>query len=182
MTHLRSGAILAALLMAIALGFAVEGIAHVPRPDGVMLPGDVPPVVDDDFTVYPCAPPADVVDSRAVGRGGGWLTAGRHRLRVPPDAVQGSARLTLREHAGDYLVVTLHPPGLSFRRPVEISLSTYRCGTQEQPPAGVIRFTPRTGWLRVDPARLTVRPGSADGEYEVLVSSDGFSSYALIAP
>jgi hypothetical protein len=135
-----------------------------------------------DRDPYPCAPPSDVVDSRVVGRGGGALRAGRHRVVVPPDAIPGSARLTLREHAGSFLVVSVHPPGLAFQRNVEIVLSTARCGPLSQPPTGAMRFTPATGWRDVPADRLTIRPGEQPGEFEVVISSDGFSSYALIAP
>jgi hypothetical protein len=133
-------------------------------------------------TTYRCAPPADVVDSRVVGRGGGALRAGSHRVLVPRDAIPGSARLTLREHAGSFLVVSLHPPGLAMQREVEIVLSTERCGPQTEPPAGAMRYTPATGWHEVPRDRLTIRPGVADGEFEVVIRSDGFSSYALVAP
>jgi hypothetical protein len=134
------------------------------------------------FKTYPCAPAVDVVDERAVGQAGGNLRAGRHRVVVPRDALPGRRRLTLREHRGDYLVVSLHPPGQSFRRSVEIVLSTHRCGPQTEEPRGAIRFTPSTGWVRVDASRVSVQPGAEPGEFEVTIRAEGFSSYALIAP
>ncbi len=163
--------------------FAVVALLLAPL---VAWAGQEPVITDDGkdgaLQSYPCAPPIDVVDSRVVGRAGGSLRAARHRLVVPRDAIRGSARLTLREHAGSFLVVSLHPPGLAMQREVEIILSTHRCGPQTEPPAGAMRFTPATGWREVPREHLTVRPGADSGEFEVVILSAGFSSYALIAP
>lgn len=161
-----------------AVPFLIPSILFLP------VAGPVPVTVSDELrhVTYACAPEDDVVDSRVVGRRGGALRTGPHRMVVPRDAIRRSARLTMREHAGSYLVVSLHPPGLAMQRQVEIVLSTQRCGPQTQPPAGAMRFTPATGWREVPRDRLTIRPGAESGEYEVVIRSDGFSSYALIAP
>jgi hypothetical protein len=144
------------------------------------------PIVADvettQFKVYRCAPAAEIVDSRRLGRGGGELRAGPHRLVVPRDAIPATRRVTLREHAGDYLVVSLQPSGQPFERSVTIVLSTQRCGTQDEPPVGAIRYTAATGWTRVDPAAISVAAGAGPGEFEVSIESQGFSSYALISP
>ncbi len=137
------------------------------------------------FRVYECPRAQNRDDARNISEAeGGFLFAGRHLLSVPPGAVRGNPRLQMREHAGQYLVVSFRPLGERFERTALLTLSTARCAGTVPAPTRVIRYRPGTGWQEVQSRMVEAagQEGRMVREHTVQVELDGFSSYALVAP
>ena len=145
-------------------------------------PWDAPPP-PADHNVYACALEEDRDDEQQIGPGGGNLVAGAHRLNVPSGALRAATRLAMREHASEYIVVSLRPAGHGYGQAATLVMRTERCGrlAANRAPLGIVRRGPgaQGSWSRVPEG--TVEQVS-EGVWEVRLDVEGHSSYALVAP
>jgi hypothetical protein len=66
-------------------------------------------------------------DSEVIGRGGGTLQVGKHRLSIPAGALTQYTRITATAPSGNFAEVRFEPHGLKFERPVTLTLSYESC-------------------------------------------------------
>ncbi|MBK8005543.1 MAG: hypothetical protein IPK12_16875 [Gemmatimonadetes bacterium] len=74
----------------------------------------------------PALPPAQA--SAWIGPLGGSVTVGPHRFVVPPGALAGPVRITMRIPSDPVVSVEMLPHGLQFQRPARLTLSYRHCG------------------------------------------------------
>lgn len=111
----------------------------------------------------PVAPPGAldcpstlVTASSAIGSAGGTLSAGGHRLHLPPGAVQGSVPFTLHRHRSAYGLVQVLPAGQRFSSHATLTLSYAHCrsGPGEGMRPAIFRWEPQRGaWVEVESSR-----------------------------
>ena len=96
-------------------------------PSGAALPGPAPTepvaVQRKPETVVIIAPAEDVSSSVLVrAKDGGVVVAGRHRLIIPPDALQFDTTIKLTDVTGSngYVACEAMPEGLHFMKPVQL--------------------------------------------------------------
>lgn len=130
----------------------------------------------------PVAPPGAldcpstlVTASSAIGSAGGTLSAGGHRLHLPPGAVQESVPFTLHRHRSAYGLVQVLPAGQRFNAPATLTLSYSHC--RGGPAAGltpaIFRWE-RNSWVQVQDS------SSHDPEARTVTAQIGhLSGYAI---
>lgn len=140
-------------------------------------PGPVPPRPNGALL---CGLNTERGEERTIGPEGGTLTVGRHRLTVPPGALQGNTSFRMVERRSEYLVVWLRPFHNPGGGPVTVTLSTGRCGQNQPDRVAVVRYDPTRGWQPVE--GIQVAGSAAAGEITATFSTHQFSHYALVAP
>ena len=75
-----------------------------------------------------CQPQRYGADVQIIGRKGGELRIGRHRLRIPEGALSKNVVITGEAPASSLVSVVLLPHGLQFNKPVKLTLDYDHCG------------------------------------------------------
>lgn len=75
-----------------------------------------------------CPSTQSFAGSARIGRSGGTLTVGPHALVVPPNSLTEDVTITAQAPAGDYVLVTFEPAGLTFKRSAALTMSYAHCG------------------------------------------------------
>lgn len=66
--------------------------------------------------------------TQTIGRSGGSIQVGPHRLSIPAGALRENTRITATAPAGKVILVELEPHGLNFRQQASLTLSYAECG------------------------------------------------------
>jgi hypothetical protein len=146
---MRTRPVLLPLLAAACLLTFVACAPHVPNGVPVLAIPTAPPGALD-------CPSTLVTASSAMGSQGGTLSAGGHRLHLPPGAVQGTVPFTLHRHRSGYGLVQVLPAGQQFSSPATLTLSYAHCrgGPRDGLRAAIFRWEPqRDAWVEVDSSR-----------------------------
>jgi hypothetical protein len=91
--------------------------------------------------------------SNAIGSAGGTVSAGGHRLQLPPGAVGQGVPFTLHRHRSAYGLVQVLPAGQRFNTPATLTLSYVHCrgGPAEGLTPAIFRWEPQRGeWVQVE--------------------------------
>ena len=158
MKHFRSlTALVVAILLAVPLGCAPDQSPTAPEPEvqasllgGVL--GGVTDVVGGVVQVVgsvasalldPLVCPANrsYSSTRTIGRSGGTIWVGDHRLDIPSGALSSDTRITATAPRGDYAEVRFEPHGLQFNKPVTLTISYEECGLLKRSSVPVIVYT-----------------------------------------
>jgi hypothetical protein len=75
-----------------------------------------------------CQPLRYAAETRIIGRKGGELQFGRHRLRIPEGALSSNVVITGEAPRDSLVSVVLSPHGLRFAKPVKLTLDYDHCG------------------------------------------------------
>jgi hypothetical protein len=121
-----------------------------------------------------CPTDREYSTTRIVGRSGGTINVGPHRLVVPAGALTRETRITATAPRGSYAEVEFQPHGLKFRTPVTLTMSYAECGllNSSKPPVIVYADDDRT--------ILEVLKTSIDRSRETITGkTDHFSSYMV---
>jgi hypothetical protein len=110
--------------------------------------------------------------SKTIGREGGSLRFGRHRLEIPPGALASRVTITAEQVTGPVNSVRLSPEGLRFARPARLTLEYKNCADTRQ--AKRVAYTDEL-------LRILEMPASEDyPKYEYVTGEiDHFSRYAV---
>ena len=109
-----------------------------------------------------CPAERSYYDSEVIGRQGGTIQVGKHRLYIPEGALTQYTRITATAPSGNYAEVRFEPHGLKFQKPVTLTLSYESCrlGGKSSPPTIVYTDDERNILevfrTEVDPWRETV--------------------------
>lgn len=74
-----------------------------------------------------CEPLQYKADVKVIGPGGGDLSIGPHKLRIPRGALKQDVVITGEIPVGLWVGVRLSPEGLTFAKPVQLTLSYKHC-------------------------------------------------------
>jgi hypothetical protein len=151
-------------------------------PDQVWNRLDLGPLPPPPPNALMCGIARDTTVQDHIGSSGSSLRLPNgHVLVVPATTVNQPVRFHMTERAADYIVVKLGPRNRPFNPPVEVTLSSARCGTAQPSDLAVYRWrNPAEGWVRV-PVDTIERVGNGQG-LTARFRADGFTNFSLVAP
>ena len=119
-----------------------------------------------------CEPQQYVSATKTIGRQGGSLRFGRHRLEIPSGALTSGVTITAEQVSGDVNSVRLSPEGLRFARPARLTLEYKNCADT--------RLAKRVAYTD-ELLRILEMPSSKDyPKYDYVTGEiDHFSRYAV---
>lgn len=136
----------------------------------------------------PCKQVREAPPGVEIGPDGGYVSAGRHLLSIPPGAVASGKRVFhVVKPDANYVMVQVTPSEHKFDAMSYLALSTAGCPTPTKTNLRVVRWNPGLQrWEDVPPAPLIFTPPrsrerTAGQELTAVGQLQGLSSYALAA-
>ena len=119
-----------------------------------------------------CTSEPYAIATKRIGRSGGTITVGRHKLVVPAGALSRTVTITAERMPGRANSVRFGPEGLEFQRPAQLTLSYSNCISLPLPKR-VVYTDERLSILELILSRDSARSKSVTG------TIDHFSRYAV---
>jgi hypothetical protein len=111
--------------------------------------------------------------SALIGRDGGTVRVGPHRLNVPRGALNKTVRISGVAERGDYAQIKFEPEGLEFRRPTTLVMSYDGCDVEDLEKLSIV-------YVNQNLEIVTVLPTSTDSRAETATTRlEHFSRYML---
>jgi hypothetical protein len=119
----RFGAVMMGVVLAAAVGCSSDS------PTAPVVEAPSAAIVDllDNLHLLSCSTQPYAVATRTVGREGGVIVVGTHRLVIPADALSRSVTIRAEQIPGRVNSVRFSPEGLRFERPAALTLSYSNC-------------------------------------------------------
>jgi len=119
----RFAAVMMGVVLAAAVGCTSEG------PTAPVVEAPSASIVDllRNLHLLSCSTQPYAVATRTVGREGGVIVVGTHRLVIPADALSQSVTIRAEQVPGRVNSVRFSPEGLRFERPAALTLSYGNC-------------------------------------------------------
>ena len=131
-------------------------------------------LLEDTGELLACTPLPYAFDAAIVGPSGGTLVVGTHTLEIPAGALEQPVVIVAQSVPSLNIDMDLAPDGLSFQKPVLLTLSYGHCGGDAlgESPFRIVHVRPN--------GDLEDRPSTDDkSERRVTGSLDHFSRYAI---
>ena len=120
-----------------------------------------------------CEPLQYKADVKVIGPGGGDLSIGPHKLRIPRGALKQDVVITGKIPVGLWVGVRLSPEGLTFAKPVQLTLSYKHCYLPAEHRERVVQADDSLNVLAYPLSRDQTKTGVVDAWLE------HFSNYAI---
>jgi len=142
---------------------------------------------DDSDELLSCPDAVQRTTSRTIGRWGGTITVGRHRLTIPAGALSRNVVITATQVAGPHARVEFQPHGLQFARDARLTLDFSACRVPNpKPPISIVYFTTDSAGLHIEEYLNTTwtqggdeDEDDEDGVKQVTSPLKHFSGYAV---
>ncbi|HEX2635966.1 MAG TPA: hypothetical protein VHL81_02500 [Gemmatimonadales bacterium] len=105
---------------------APEAPAQFLGPVGTLL-SPVGTVVSSAVDLLVCRPQPYAATTGVVGREGGTIVVGQHKLVIPRGALQQNVKITAEQVRGSTNSVRFSPEGLKFKQPAQLTMSYKNC-------------------------------------------------------
>ena len=162
---MKAAAVLVAFLAILLSGCAREGTP----------PSSVPSQNIRLIGTEKLSPSENRVEGLVMSEFGAEMSLNRHRVNIPPDALNGRTVISIEEPDPRFVVVDYGPEGLEFEKPVEVTMhyGGLDLGDAEEEDLTIYYFDPeKEAWVDMH--------GMVDTVKElVMVRTDHFSRYAL---
>ncbi len=167
-------------------GLLFAGLTNCASPDRLAGP-ESPPTPDLELldgtgllgrglggSLLTCAPQPEVSAEQQIGPDGGTIQIGPHTLTVPAGALEAPVLITAVAPSDSAVSVRLSPEGLTFARPVRLSLSYAHCSL-------LARLLPKRIAYTSEPLEVLQLLQSVDDLLDQRVSAglEHFSRYAV---
>jgi hypothetical protein len=105
---------------------APEAPSQLLVPVGALL-SPVGTLVSSTVDLLVCRPQPYAITTRVVGRDGGTIVVGQHKLVIPRGALQKNVEITAEQVRGSSNSVRFSPEGLKFKQPAQLTMSYNNC-------------------------------------------------------
>jgi hypothetical protein len=123
--------------------------------------------------VLRCEPQARQQETRTVGRKGGTINVGPHRLVIPAGALLADVQITGTAPTSSAVNVEFAPHGLQFVKPVEMTIDYRQCIVPDSTELGVTYVL--NGWWGVE----KMPASDARKDRKITALTDHFSGYII---
>ena len=98
-----------------------------PLLSGVPIVGNLLQGLLENLDLQTCSTQPYAKTTKAIGRMGGTIVVGTHRLVIPPGALRGPVTITAEQVPGNVNSVRFAPEGLRFATPAVLTMSYQNC-------------------------------------------------------
>jgi len=142
---------------------------------------------DDSDELLSCPVSQRRTARKTIGRGGGTLYVGRHKLTIPAGALAQPVTITASQVAGAAPQVEFQPHGLQFARPARLTLDYSHCRVPGWPPLAIVYYTTDAAGLHIEEYLDAAWTGTGDedededdeGGARLAAALEHFSGYAV---
>jgi len=142
---------------------------------------------DDSDELLSCPVSPRRTARKTIGRAGGTLAVGRHKLSIPAGALAQNVTITATQVAGAAPQVEFQPHGLQFARPARLTLDYSHCRVPGWPPLAIVYYTTDAAGLHIEEYLDAAWTGTGDedededdeGGARLAAALEHFSGYAV---